>query len=68
MLKECNKFREHQAREVLIETLETQLENRQAALKELNDQIAESDIMLEKLKHMVGTNSNTSSVVVPMEE
>ncbi len=66
MLKECNKFREHQAREVLIETLETQLENRQAALKELNDQIAESDIMLEKLKHMVGPNSN--SVVVPMEE
>ncbi|KAK1742104.1 hypothetical protein QTG54_007677, partial [Skeletonema marinoi] len=29
MLQECNKFREHQAREILIETLERQLERRE---------------------------------------
>jgi len=50
MLKECNKFREHQAREILIETLETQLSDRQAAVDELNRQIEQSDNALSELK------------------
>jgi len=43
MLQECNKFREHQAREILIETLETQLRDRQKALEVLQDQIEKTD-------------------------
>jgi len=50
MLKECNKFREHQAREILIHTLETQLQDRQTALDELNHQIEQSDCALFELK------------------
>jgi len=52
MLKECNKFREHQAREILIETLETQLNERHDALKEIHDQINRADVELDKLKCM----------------
>ena len=39
MLQECNKFREHQAREILIETLERQLERREGGLEVLRGQI-----------------------------
>lgn len=40
MLQECNKFREHQAREILINVLEKQLEERQEAVKALRSEIA----------------------------
>ncbi len=52
MLKECNKFRQHQAREILIEVLENQLADRQKATKELNDQIEEANQMLAQLKSL----------------
>ena len=50
MLQECNKFREHQAREILISTLEQQLESRQEGLEMLKKQIEQADSALEKLK------------------
>jgi hypothetical protein len=45
MLQECNKFREHQARELLIETLEKQLAERTALLKELQISITQADLL-----------------------
>ena len=50
MLQECNKFREHQAREILIETLEQQLERRKEGLSFLNKQITEADDALAALQ------------------
>lgn len=50
MLQECNKFREHQAREILISTLEQQLERRQEGLELLKKQIEQANSALEKLK------------------
>ena len=49
MLKECNKFREHQARELLIETLEAQLHDRKRAMDELKGQLSTSDDVLTSL-------------------
>jgi len=46
MLQECNKFREHQAREIMIELLEKQLEERKKLLGELRSGIAEADRLL----------------------
>ena len=50
MLQECNKFREHQAREILIAALEEQLEERTRGLDLLRKQIGEADDALEKLR------------------
>lgn len=50
MLKESNKFREHQAREILIESLEQQLKDRNSALNELKVLIQNTDEELERLK------------------
>ena len=49
MLQECNKFREHQAREILIATLEQQLEQREKGLGLLREQIQEAEDALEKM-------------------
>uniref|UniRef100_A0A7S1YMN3 Mediator of RNA polymerase II transcription subunit 7 n=1 Tax=Grammatophora oceanica TaxID=210454 RepID=A0A7S1YMN3_9STRA len=46
MLQECNKFREHQAREILIELLEKQLEKREEALESLQVQINKANELL----------------------
>jgi hypothetical protein len=46
MLQECNKFREHQARELLIELLEQQLASRKALTAELKVTIARADELL----------------------
>jgi hypothetical protein len=46
MLQECNKFREHQAREILIELLEEQLTVRKALLQELQENIDQADALL----------------------
>jgi hypothetical protein len=46
MLQECNKFREHQAREILIELLEEQLSVRKALLQELQENIDQADALL----------------------
>ena len=50
MLQECNKFREHQAREILITTLEEQLKQREAGLELLKREIKEADGALGALK------------------
>jgi hypothetical protein len=39
MLQECNKFREHQAHETLIELLEKQLAQRKQLVRELRSQM-----------------------------
>jgi hypothetical protein len=39
MLQECNKFREHQAHETLIELLEKQLAHRKQLVRELRSQM-----------------------------
>lgn len=54
MLQECNKFREHQAREIFIETLETQLEDRQKALTILKEEIEKTDNALEQFERIKG--------------
>lgn len=46
MLQETNKFREHQAREILIEVLEKQLLERQTLLEELQEGMAHVDSIL----------------------
>jgi len=46
MLQECNKFREHQARETLIELLEEQLAERRKLVKELQANIDRADALL----------------------
>lgn len=52
MLKECNKFREHQAREVLIETLEFQMRDRKKALEEIKKQIEKSAVAIKSLERI----------------
>lgn len=54
MLQECNKFREHQAREILIETLETQLRDRQKALMVLQKEIEKTDVALVQFERLTG--------------
>merc|ERR1711862_128845 len=39
MLQECNKFREHQGREILIDILEKQLVDRRDAISRLRQQV-----------------------------
>jgi hypothetical protein len=46
MLQETNKFREHQAREILIEVLERQLDKRQSLFKKLEEGIERADELL----------------------
>ena len=46
MLQETNKFREHQSRELLIEILEKQNEEREKFIKELEDKIGKADALL----------------------
>lgn len=48
MLQECNKFREHQARELLIELLEEQLKERTALIKELDVSMKNADEVLSQ--------------------
>ena len=60
MLQECNKFREHQARELLIELLEQQLSARQSLITELDSRIERA----EELLH--GTNGNSSNNIPPV--
>ncbi len=50
MLQEGNKFREHQAREILIETLERQLERRVGGLERLRGQIRVAEEALEEME------------------
>jgi hypothetical protein len=46
MLQECNKFREHQARELLIELLEKQLAERKTLLEDLQANMFKAEALL----------------------
>lgn len=59
MLHECNKFREHQARETLIQILEKQLEFRKFALVQLRDEINSAKVAMNKISE-VTTNLGSS--------
>jgi len=61
MLQECNKFREHQARELLIELLEYQLAERRKLIAELDADIAKADALLND-------NTDTNNDGVKIEE
>jgi len=61
MLQECNKFREHQARELLIELLEYQLAERRKLIAELDADIAKADALLND-------NTDTNNDGVKKEE
>jgi len=52
MLQECNKFREHQARELLIELLENQLSKRQEALDEIKEEVGKADYALDEIRQI----------------
>jgi hypothetical protein len=54
ILKECNKFREHQSREILIDTLEQQLKDRISSIDRLNGYIQDADDQLKRLKEIEG--------------
>jgi hypothetical protein len=47
MLQEVNKFREHQAREIMIELLEKQLEKRKKLVSELKVIVHEAGTLLQ---------------------
>ena len=49
MLQECNKFREHQSREILITTLEEQLRQREEGLELLKKEISVAEDALDAL-------------------
>ena len=48
-MKEANKFREHQARELMIEMLEGQLKERKEALAQIQHDIATAKTALTQL-------------------
>ena len=58
MLEETNKFREHQSRELLIDILEKQNQEREKLIQELEDKIVQANALLTEYP------SNT----VPMDE
>lgn len=57
MLHECNKFREHQAREILIQALEQQLKFRQSALAQLKDEVSSANEALHRMKKLLHNDS-----------
>lgn len=61
MLQETNKFREHQARELLIEILEKQNEEREKLINELEDKIQQTDALLLNENPSNATSMDESS-------
>jgi MED7 protein len=68
MLLECNKFREHQARELLIELLEQQLEERKKLLVELQTNITKADELLAGNKDTKPAKKEDSEISIKAEE
>lgn len=58
MLHECNKFREHQAREILIETLENQLVVRRSAVQVFQKEIATAKEVLSRTQEVASSGGN----------
>lgn len=52
MLHECNKFREHQAREFLIQNLENQLDIRRSAVNHFRREIAVAKLALKQIQEV----------------
>jgi hypothetical protein len=52
MLQECNKYREHQAREILIDLLEKEQQERIKIIENLLIQVVEADELLEKIQSL----------------
>jgi mediator of RNA polymerase II transcription subunit 7 len=52
MLQECNKYREHQAREILIDLLEKEQQERIKIIENLRSQVVEADELLEKIQNL----------------
>jgi hypothetical protein len=50
MMREANKFREHQARELMIAMLENQLQERKACLMQLQGEIDSAKAALQQLE------------------
>mmetsp|Transcript_49061 Transcript_49061/g.59406 ORF Transcript_49061/g.59406 Transcript_49061/m.59406 type:complete len:227 (+) Transcript_49061:51-731(+) len=55
MVQECNKYREHQAREILITILEEQLVDRQNATRALKEEIAKADEALKQVREFTSS-------------
>lgn len=55
MLQECNKFREHQAREILIGLLEKEQEDRKKIIENLRSQVSEADKILGDIESSSGS-------------
>lgn len=56
MLQECNKFREHQAREILIELLEKEQESRKQIIEKLRNQVEDADKLLASIDEVPSEN------------
>lgn len=63
MLQECNKFREHQAREILVETLEQQLDERLTACREMQEEIRQANEALARMRLVAPNDPETQSGV-----
>jgi len=50
MIQECNKYRDHQGREVLIKTLEEQLEERNNILHNVKKEVKNAEEVLKELR------------------
>lgn len=68
MLQETNKFREHQAREILIEVLEKQLEARQRLVLELENDIEKADMLLSLGDEGQNHNETSNNVVAAADD
>jgi MED7 protein len=63
MLQECNKFREHQARELLIELLEQQLASRKTLTSELKTTIERAGELLNSDGGKIKDNNKLTNAV-----
>jgi len=55
MIQESNKYREHQARELLIDILEKQVKERRNALMEIQTQVSNAKLTLSQLEKSFAT-------------
>jgi len=68
MLHECNKFREHQAREILIQALEEQLKFRKTAVFTLREETNKASSALDKLKEQKQKNMEEETKIKVVED
>jgi hypothetical protein len=66
MLQETNKFREHQSRELLIEILERELQERERLARDLENKVSQADLLLSNDNNNTVVPNNTDGT--PMDE